>query len=511
MTGRRRAERVGGVVQSIRYSPAMIMLAIVAGLDVLLIIVGFALQHYFNIDVISSLTDIPNDGGYTQNPHYACVPARIGLGDHCFGDYTEMALLSSFGNPWQQVVRGLVSNYPAAGMLPFLIFGAIGRLFGDARVGLFLFLIVMAVGITLPAIWAARGRSLPSRIAIAGVLGIVSVPALMALDRGNAVGLVVPVLWLLFIAIGRDRRWLLVSMIVAATLVKPQYAVLVIVPLLRGRWRDTLGAVGGAAVVNLLAFLIWPKDFPATIMTALHNILQYGSSNSLASQYPINISFARALYAVEVVLYQILGVRVPRVTVVDQIQSAIGPVILLLVIAALVILRKRIPTVVAAMLLIVCASLLTSVSYSYYLVYAIPFAAVILRHPGSGPREFGRGLFDTSRPMPMVTAAANMAIAVATALTITRVPIPGTHVASASLVATDADLIPLAWLAAMVLVVIAGFQDRRWREDLESRTPTRARSARRSRVAAAYENTLAASVPAPGGQQPLVPPAPTVG
>ncbi len=461
--------RRSGVETSRRFSPTAVLLLIVVVLDVLVVAVGFWLQHYLGYDVTASLTDIAPDT-FPAGSDGLCDPSSWGFGVHCFGDYNLVRLFAFFPDPWAQNITGFYSNYPAAGMLVFLVFGAIGELFGDVRVGLGLFLVAMTVGFSLPAIWATKGRPIVSRIAIAAAIGPLSFPALMAIDRGNVVGFAVPILWLLLLGLGRDRRWLVISAIVVATVVKPQYAVLVLLPLLRGRWKDTVIATLLSVGANLLAFLIWPAHFPASVVTAVKAVLQFGSSLSLHAQFPPNISFARGFDSIEIALRQLLGQETDS-TYVQRVQSWIGVVILVGTIVLVIILRRRIPIIVSAMLLIVSASLFTSVSYSYYLVYAIPFAAVIFRHPASSG-GVGAGLFESARRQPLATTVAGGGIAVATALTLTRILLPpwrplelGHQSSDGPLVLVDTDWIPVAWFIVIVLVAIAAFRDRHWADD----------------------------------------------
>lgn len=399
---------------------------------------SFVLTQYYELDPFTSLTFLAADGW--------CEPGR-GAGQHCFGDYALSADFASQANPWEERL-GYRFNYTAAGLLVIRAFAVLGEWFGDPRVGLFLYLGALAVALLAPAVWAARRGPGLERIVIIVSCGLLATPVWMAIDRGNSVGLIVPLALFSLIAVARRRWWLVAVLTAAGALIKPQFAVLVVVLFVARKWRLGLLGIGMIAASNLLAFLFWPTDFPGTIAQALSNTLQYGATSSLATDYPVNVSLPRGLFQL---LDGVTAIPLQG-TAVDRGQGLIGYGILLAVVAAVVVLARRITPVMAAIVLLVVAALFAATSYSYYLVVALPIAAVCLRHPESAERG---GLFDVGSAARRPVAGA--LVVVALVLSIAQVPLPfviPTPVAE-GIVLTSAAFVPVAWALALGAILLS--------------------------------------------------------
>ena len=84
--------------------------------------VGLVLTQYFSVDVLSSLLYISED---------CWLDWGMQVGRHCFSDYTLNLTLGMRPNAWEPYPLFLTSenyqwtqnNYPAAGMVPQLLFG----------------------------------------------------------------------------------------------------------------------------------------------------------------------------------------------------------------------------------------------------------------------------------------------------------------------------------------------------------------------------------------------------
>jgi hypothetical protein len=433
------------------YSPSGLLLAGVLLLDAILVLSGVVLDHYFSKDVVTSLTQFPADT-------HVCEPTTEGLGNHCFADYGFVRLLAPLPNPWD-AYNGSYFNYPAAGLLPLLGPYAIGLLSGSLRVGLFVYVALLFAGLSIPAWWASAGKSIGIRILIIGAFGALSAPALMALDRGNSVGFLAPVLLLLFVSLRRANDTGVVVAIVLAVIIKPQFVALFLLFLLMRKWKAGAIALLAVAITNFAAYLFWPADFPSTIPQTLGNIARYGSGVSLFGEFPANVSFAESFHQIELLLRPVFGMTTES-TWSDNHQGIFGPVILAALAVALIVLGKRIPIVLAAFMLSAAVSMLTGISWSYYLVFALPIAAVLLRDPldRAPSRTSWHGFLDaSSRDRPQVIAT--VALVVATAATVSRVlffstaHVPGTEIDN--LVKTSGEWTPLLWLAAIVLVLVA--------------------------------------------------------
>lgn len=420
------------------------------------------LTQYFGIDAISSLLAFP----------YADCHLDWGtnVGRHCFSDYALEVMFSMRPNPWEpfsvtmgaDITQTLYNGYPAAGTIPPMVFGLLGKLLGSPVVGLLVYLLAMASAVLSPAIWAARGARGLERIVVFVACGAMAVPVWAVLDRGNSVGFVVPVALVFLVALCRKRWGLAAVMVILAALLKPQFVVLAVVLLAIRQWRWGGIAIGGAVLGNLAAYLLWPRDFPQTIMQSVDVILGYGGG-SAATVATSNVSFSRSLLlAPDILMFLQTGGTMPEGYLAGP-RSIIGYVILILVVVAVFALGRRMPPVVAGIVLLVTASLFPMVSMSYYFVFALPIAALIVRDPDGPP---GSGIFDRLATVAGRHRVAGFLLSVSTALTIATIAIPSPPMQvllyqqdgppiSASTVLTTATLVPMLWLATLAAIVVS--------------------------------------------------------
>lgn len=423
---------------------------------------GFVLTQYFGIDVLSSLLAFP----------YADCHLDWGtnIGRHCFSDYALEVMFGMRANPWEpfsvavgpDVTQVMYNGYPAAGTVPAMIFGLLGKLVGSPVLGLLGYLLAMAIAVLSPAVWAARGARGLERIVVFVACGAMAVPVWSVLDRGNSVGFVVPIALLLLIALCRQRWGLTAAMVVLATLVKPQFVVLAAVLFVVRQWRWGGIAMGGAVAANLAAYLLWPQDFPRTIMQSANAVFGYGA-DSVAAVATSNVSFSRSLLlAPDILMFLQTGGEMPEGYLAGA-RSLIGYAILVLVVAALLVLGRRIPPVTAGIVLLVTASLFPMVSMSYYLVFALPVAALLVRDPDGGP---GFGVFDRLASPAHRRRAVGFFVSVSTALTIATIALPSPPMQvllyqtdgppiTAMTVLTTATLVPMLWLVTLAIIIFS--------------------------------------------------------
>jgi len=107
----------------------------------------------------------------------------------------------------------------------------------------------------------------------------------------------------------------------------------------------------------------------------------------------------------------------------------------------------------------VVASLLATTSFSYYLFFAIPVAAILLRDllrsADAGPERVG--VLDPARVARGIGVASSFALVFETAATITRVVLPfhvtSTYGGAQGLLATSGDFAPFVWTIALVMAL----------------------------------------------------------
>lgn len=259
------------------------------------------------------------------------------------------------------------------------MFGAVGNALEEPRVGLFLYLTALLASLAAPAVWVSRGKAWHRRAGMVALFGVATVPGLMALDRANSVALAVAPMLGFLVALRRGNERLTIGAIIIAALVKPQFVVLLLVLVGLRKWRSFAVGLGGVALTQVLAFLAWPSRIPHTIPEALINILHYGQGTALSSDFPTNVSLARGFYVVGRGILQIVGVAPGEELVI--VATVAGGILAAGCAATVMIVGRRIDPWLSGVALIVVASLFATTSFSYYLVFAIPVAAILLRDP----------------------------------------------------------------------------------------------------------------------------------
>jgi hypothetical protein len=345
---------------------------------------------------------------------------------------------------------------PPAGFLPHLVFGLPAKLLGVPQLGLLGYLLALAASVLSPAVWAARGAVGLEKVVVFVALGAAAIPAWAVIDRGNSAGFLVPIALVFLVALCRQRWGLVAIMVVLAAVVKPQFAALVVALFAARQWRVSGLAIGGVAVTQLGAYLLWPRDFPGTITQSIHNVIT-GSGLYLTDMR--NVAFGRALtllpdYA------QLAQTGKMSSSYLAGPRALFGYVVVLIVVVAVVALGRRIPPVMVGIVLLATLTLAPPLVIFYYLVFALPIAALIVRDP-DGPA--GTGIFDRLWAQGGGRRrAVGIWLGLATALSIAlvafgpigRTNIPG-QAAIRYVVDTTAVLTPFLWLIACTAIIVS--------------------------------------------------------
>ena len=421
---------------------------------------GVVLARYFSIDVLSTLViDVPQD----------CLldwPTRVGR--HCFSDYSLVVSYGMRPDPWDPFPlpnsKTAINNYSAAGLVPHVFFGSLGNWLHAPQLGLLGYLLALTAACLTPAVWAARGARGLERVVVFLALGVAAIPMWTAIDRGNSVGFVVPVALAFLVALCR-RRWRLVAItVVLATLVKPQFVVLVVALFAVRQWRWGGVALGGAFITNLAAYLLWPRNFPTTILQSIHNAIGFGSGGSSASGADLyNMSFAEGLLMIpDDIKAGETGGKIPESFIAGP-RAVLGYVVLVLLVVCVLALGRRISPVMAGTVLLAAASLFPPLVPSYYLVFALPVAALITRDPGGSP---GSGIFDRPETVGGRRRAVGVWVSLAAALTIAQIapngpPLLRANMGTAAVVdhilgiVTSVRIAPILWLIACAAIIVS--------------------------------------------------------
>jgi hypothetical protein len=280
-------------------------------------------------------------------------------------------------------------------------------------------------------------------------LGAAAIPAWVVIDRGNSVGFVAPI-GLVFLVALRRRRWGLVAiMVVLAALVKPQFAVLAVALFAARQWRLGGIALSGVVMAYLGAYLLWPRDFPKTIVQSIHNAFQHDSFVPIGYMY--NVSFAKVL--ADIATLNPHGFL-------NGFAPLFGYVVLVLVVVSVLALGRRIPPVMVGIALLATVSLFPALAWRYYLVFALPVAALVARDPDGPP---GSGIFDRFAALGDRRRAVGVCVSLAAALSIAHIAVPALPIpvptpgqtGATPIYDSAASWAPQLWLVACAVIIVS--------------------------------------------------------
>ena len=419
------------------------MLGLILIFSMVSLVVCFIINQYFSVtsvDAISSLVWVPKD----------CFPNwGLRVGRHCFNDYAEFTVVGVLPNPWDPYKN----TYPAGALLPLMTFAGPAAWLHTPMAGLFAYLLALTIAVLIPAVWAAWGARGLERVVVFLALGAVAVPAWMAIDRGNSVGFIAPIGLVFLVALRRQRWGLVAAVVIVGALVKPQFAVLAAVFFAVRQWRMGGVAVSGIVLSNLAAYLLWPRDFPGTIVTTIHNLHQYGSSSPALTGIN-NLSFASGVLLIPDHIMRMKMSFVPPEFLAGP-RSVIGNVVLVVVVLGALLLGRRIPPVMAGVALLAGAALFPAVAGRYYLVFALAVAALIVRDPEGAP---GVGIFDHLGHLGDRRRWVGVWLSLACAVSIAQIALPGgpgETQGATPIVATTAIVAPILWLVACGAILLS--------------------------------------------------------
>jgi hypothetical protein len=300
--------------------------------------------------------------------------------NHCFGDFGAMLQVAAQRDPWSNSFAN--ASYPAAGLLIFLPFVAVWKLTGSYMAAALTYLFAGVLAVVIPTYLALHKQSPLFRVSMT-LLTVTSFPILFAIDRGNSIIFCVPLLWG-FLAFARTARWLNVSaLIVALTMLKPHFAILLLVPFGQRKYRLTLTTAGAIVVSQLGSYLVWYQSLPNSIFATITSLQSYQTYQNLANPWPSNVSLVRPIFWIEFILRSVssgsleLGSFGEYFSV--QNASFLSTAMLLALAIGLVFASKGLRLEELAINFTILACLAPSVSFAYYLVFAVPVAAQILK------------------------------------------------------------------------------------------------------------------------------------
>jgi hypothetical protein len=409
---------------------------------VLLPIQGISLLYwwiagsYLGLNVYSSRSFPAADGW--------CEAASEGLGSHCWGDYYYVIfLLFSQPNPWLEYANA----YPAAALIPFMVTHLLGSITGFAQAGLLIYLGSMTLLIGLGVWVGTKGISMESRIILFSTITFLSPPLIHALDRGNNVGFIIPLLVWFFSALTRLSPNQGVLAVVLLTVIKPHFAVLLFLYLIRGELRTfTKGALLGVTI-HVLAFLIVAGNrFPVNIYDWFSRFISYQDYTSVANGWPQNISFAQGLYSFATLVPSQFK-NESDLQDLEGPQGLIGPLVLLSILCLITAYRRVLTDVQVGILLTSLVAMTSSTSWYYYAIFSIPALLALTQMSKNVTSSTSRAKKDEN----LTSKKINFILWVVLVLTLIQLPMY--QLASdKSIIVTTANLVGGFWIIAYALI-----------------------------------------------------------
>jgi Glycosyltransferase family 87 len=177
-----------------------------------------------------------------------CETGREGVGSHCFGDF---GLAFSGGTQSRIYAEG----NPAAMNTPLtaLLFSALRWL--PYNHALFVYLGVLVASLITPFLFWSRSNQLGLRLQAAIFFGLISTGGIAAIDRGNHVVVVVPLLFAYLVSIEKSKWKLATFLLVAISLLKFWGIVLVVVLVAKARYKDAFWAIFLTPLITILLLI----------------------------------------------------------------------------------------------------------------------------------------------------------------------------------------------------------------------------------------------------------------
>jgi len=399
----------------------------------LAVILWWVFGSYYNINIFASISYFSDDGWCNSQV----------IGNHCFGDYFYLIRLFSRDNPWDGFIG--TNPLPGLGYFPIGFTNFLGNLFHNENLGFWIFQFSLFLSLSIPAIWASRGMDLERRALIFLIIGPASMPALVALDRGNPVGFLAPVLLWFIVSVERSNKAQVVLAIVIASALKPHFIALIIILISLKWWKETIAGLLSFLTLQVLGFLLWPSDFPQSIISFLEMAKSFQTYNPVEKEYPGGISFAEGVYIIEGFIRTNLhsfGVIGSPSYLSVRFTTAIGFTILCMVSIAVICARRKIPTLLASTLMISTISMAPGTSNPYYSVFGLAVASILIRTPNS----------ETISSTPKMV---QISLVIATTITMIWLPIPAVlSVGEFGLIKTSIGLIPVSWLLTILISIL---------------------------------------------------------
>jgi hypothetical protein len=333
------------------------------------IFLGWILSSYFNIDIPGSLMYPGNDGW--------CDAKSEGIGNHCFGDFNQL-FTPSPNDQWPPTRQDNLELVPIG---PFITwFANFLSEITSSRIILIIFYFVSIYLLILPLILATKKLHITLRFIIIAIFGVTTYPFLVLLDRLNYLVFAVPILYMLFKYLNTNNFEKIPVVIIILTLIKPQFALLSLVYLYRGKIKSFFKIVISQMFFIFLFIIAAGKGDIYRVKYYIESILSYDSLWLTYASNPPNAALSKNIVWVgEFFSTKIFGHEITKNSSIYT--TALLAVLfgLFVILILMFVMRNKLTNLELGFFLIVLGSFFTS-NYvaTYYLVIILPLVAVYI-------------------------------------------------------------------------------------------------------------------------------------
>lgn len=204
-----------------------------------------------------------------------CDTGREGLGQHCFGD---------FGLAFQGGTRNsvYVEGNPAAMNTPFtaLLFRALNPL--TYNPALAIYMIVLTLSTLLPFALGSRVKPFGTRMQAATLFGLTTTGTIAALDRGNHVLMLVPLLFGYLLAIHHGRWNSATWLLIVISLLKFWGIVFVVALIARSKYRHAMSAIIRTMILMFVLLMAFGESLTDSGIAMFKAVVNRDYGNTVA-------------------------------------------------------------------------------------------------------------------------------------------------------------------------------------------------------------------------------------
>ncbi len=319
----------------------------------------FFLPNYFSISAGNKMIFSPADGN--------CVLNTSGFGSHCFGDYgATINLIREIANPW--FAGSVLGHYPPLNLIIYRFFSDLQPVLSHTLT-LSLYLVTILLSGLYPIWSASRKYLLHERQSNILFLGLLALPLLAALDRGNNAVWAIPFLYLAITNLleGKINRSIIFFSISIA--LRPQLVIFLILYLLSRRYLAFVKTFALVVSIYILSFTTYLLSFNfKTIVTHIQATRDFGSG--VPGTWPPNLSLARGLK---------VSLEWFSVELKDDVIILISTSIIMCVLLCIYFLKEPLRIRNAVFLLIPLVFLLAPMTWYYYGSFLVVAIALLIK------------------------------------------------------------------------------------------------------------------------------------